>query len=228
MDINYEVYGKGPAVICLHGNQENRKIFYRLKDDLADHYQMILIDSRYHGKSIKSGELSLDQMAKDVMAVADDCQLNTYDVIGFSDGANIALTLAGMDKRMKSAVLLAPNSNPKGISGFYRFSMGLTLVLLLPFCIYNPIARRKFKLTKWMFEEPHFTEDYLKTIHIPCLILSGDRDMIKNSDLEFITQSLPHAMHQVIADCGHFMLDDGYSQTLKKIRGFLYATNSDN
>lgn len=228
MDIYYETYGKGPAVICLHGNRENRKIFYQLKDDLSAEYQMILIDSRYHGKSIKSGELSLAQMAKDVMQVADECHLDSYDVIGFSDGANVALTLAGMDQRMKSGVLLAPNSSPKGIKSFYRFSYGLTLVLLIPFCLYNKVARRQFKLLRWMFQEPHFSEDDLKSLRIPFLVLSGDRDIIKKSDLEWITSHLPHAMHQVIADCGHFMLEDGYSQTIKKVRGFLYASNSKN
>ena len=228
MDIYYETYGHGPTVICLHGNQENRKIFYQLKDDLQDAYQLILIDSRYHGKSVKSGELSLTQMAKDVMSVADACQLDSYDVIGFSDGANVALTLSGMDQRLKSAILLAPNSCPQGIKGFYRFSMGLTLVLLIPFCIYNKVARRKYKLTKWMLKEPHFDAEYLHSIKIPCLVLSGDRDMIKDSDLKFFTDSLPHAIHQIIADSSHFMLEDGYTQTLKKIRGFLYANNSEN
>lgn len=225
MDIYYEVYGSGDPVICLHGNQENRRLFYPLKDDLKE-YQLILIDSRYHGKSAKSGELSLTQMAKDVMGVADKLGLTAYDVIGFSDGANIALTLALMDDRLKAMILMSPNSSPKGIKGFYRFQDVLTLICLLPFCLYNAVARRKFKLTKWMLEEPHFDADYLSQIVQPVLLLSADRDMIKKEDIDFIASALPHCVNEVINNSSHFMLDDAYREVLNKIGGFLYALHA--
>ncbi|HAV18520.1 MAG TPA: alpha/beta hydrolase, partial [Erysipelotrichaceae bacterium] len=108
MEIYYEDHGKGFPILLLHGNQENRKIYDRLIGDLENQYRLIAIDTRYHGKSIKSGEVSLNQFALDVKNVADELHLKAYDVIGFSDGANIALTLAGMDERMKSMILLSP------------------------------------------------------------------------------------------------------------------------
>ncbi|MEE3308786.1 alpha/beta hydrolase, partial [Sharpea azabuensis] len=120
MEIYYEDHGKGSPILLLHGNQENRKIYDRLIGDLENQYRLIAIDTRYHGKSIKSGEVSLNQFALDVKNVADELHLKAYDVIGFSDGANIALTLAGMDERMKSMILLSPNSTPKGIKAIYR------------------------------------------------------------------------------------------------------------
>ena len=97
MKIYYEVHGNGYPIILLHGNQENRKIYDQLIKDLENDYQLIAMDSRYHGKSIKSGPLTLDRMAQDVMDVANELDLEAYDVIGFSDGANIALTLAGKE-----------------------------------------------------------------------------------------------------------------------------------
>ena len=110
MKIYYEVHGNGYPIILLHGNQENRKIYDQLIKDLENDYQLIAMDSRYHGKSIKSGPLTLDRMAQDVMDVANELDLEAYDVIGFSDGANIALTLAGKDDRLKHMALLSPNA----------------------------------------------------------------------------------------------------------------------
>lgn len=225
MDIYYEDHGQGFPILLLHGNQENRKIYNRLISDLEDHYRLIAIDTRYHGKSIKSGEVSLHQFALDVKSVADELHLEAYDVIGFSDGANIALTLASMDERMKSMTLLSPNSTPKGIKAIYRIGMILQLILLPIFMIYNQKARRMFKLTKFMLNEPHFDYDYLHSLKIPALLMSGENDMIKASDITFIGESLPYCISHVMENSSHFLLEDAYQNVLKEIRGFLYASH---
>ena len=68
-------------------------------------------------------------------------------------------------------------------------------------------------------------ESELNAITIPVLLLSGDHDMIKASDINHIASCLPHAINEVIAHCSHFVLGDQYDQATNKIRGFLYATN---
>ena len=223
MNIYYEVHGNGYPIILLHGNQENRKIYDQLVKDLENDYQLIAMDSRYHGKSIKSGPLTLDRMAQDVMDVANELDLEAYDVIGFSDGANIALTLAGKDERLKHMVLLSPNATPKGIKWYYRLHMYMTLLLLPIFCIYDKRSRIRFKLISFMTKEPHFTADYLTELKIPALLLSGENDVIKDSDFTFIQSSLPYCVHKVIKNSPHFLLGDQYDKTLREIRGFLYA-----
>lgn len=225
MDIYYESYGSGPAVICLHGFNENRKIFNTLKDDLTKDYQVILIDLRYHGKSVKSGVLTLDQMAKDVMEIADHLALSSYDVIGYDTGAEVALTLASKDQRLKSAILLSPYLSPKGIKGFFRLQMMLSLVLLIPFCLYNKVARRLWKLTLWRLREPTWNKEDLAMLKQPFLLLSGDHDMMKAADVAALASALPHCVSEVLSDCSHAIFDDAYRPTLKKIRGFLYASN---
>lgn len=223
MKIYYEVHGNGYPIILLHGNQENRKIYDQLIKDLENDYQLIAMDSCYHGKSIKSGPLTLDRMAQDVMDVANELDLEEYDVIGFSDGANIALTLAGKDDRLKHMALLSPNATPQGIKWYYRLHMYMTLLLLPIFCIYDKRSRIRFKLISFMTKEPHFTADYLSELKIPALLLSGEHDVIKDSDFTFIQSSLPYCVHKVIKGSPHFLLGDQYDKTLREIRGFLYA-----
>ena len=49
-----------------------------------------------------------------------------------------------------------------------------------------------------MTKEPHFTADYLSELKIPALLLSGENDVIKDSDFTFIQSSLPYCVHKVI------------------------------
>ena len=74
-----------------------------------------------------------------------------------------------------------------------------------------------------MTKEPHFTADYLTELKIPALLLSGENDVIKDSDFTFIQSSLPYCVHKVIKNSPHFLLGDQYDKTLREIRGFLYA-----
>ena len=65
--------------------------------------------------------------------------------------------------------------------------------------------------------------DYLSELKIPALLLSGENDVIKDSDFTFIQLSLPYCVHKVIKNSPHFLLGDQYDKTLREIRGFLYA-----
>jgi len=220
MDIYYEETGTGYPVLLLHGNQENHTIFDDLVRDLKHDWRLVAIDSRWHGRSARSGELSLAQMAKDTKAVADELGLTEYDIIGFSDGANIALTLAQDDPRIKHMILIGPNTNPKAIKTAYRIPYRLEMVLLLPFCLYAKNARRRFRLYRFMFQEPHFSDEELASIKVPTLILSGHHDIIKTSDMDHIASCMPYCVH-VILEGTHFLLRDAYQKTLKEIRRFL-------
>lgn len=227
MDIYYETWGQGPAVICLHDVFENRKVFAALAKDLQKHYQLILIDTRYHGKSVKSGPLSIAQNVLDVQSVIADLGLESYDVIGVGMGANTALALATQDQRLKSAVLISPYSSPQSFKGFYYFQIVMTLIFMVPFCLYNKLARRRFQLTKWLLREPHFSSEMFASIKQPILVLAGDRDKIKPSAIEKIAKCLPHCVQEELYD-SHDALHDAYRQVLKKIRGYLYASNQTN
>ncbi|WP_026623899.1 alpha/beta fold hydrolase [Eggerthia catenaformis] len=221
MKIYYEIHGEGFPVFLLHGNQENRKIYDQLIHDLKG-YQLIAVDTRYHGKSLKEGELSLHQFALDIKELADELSFNEYDIIGFSDGANIGLTLSLLDQRLKHMVLMSPNSSPKGLKGYVRFMIHLNVLLSIPFTFYNKKAKRIRRLNQFMLKEPHFTQDELEHIMIPVLLLSGERDMIKKEDIDYLSSSLKYCVSKCL-NSTHFLLEDAYKEVLKEIRGFLYA-----
>ena len=86
----YAIVGNGRPVLLLHGGLSN-------SDDWADlvpvllrnHYQVIVADSRGHGRSTRSSQAySYDLMASDVIALLDYLELNKVDLVGWSNGGN--------------------------------------------------------------------------------------------------------------------------------------------
>lgn len=94
IDLWYEKAGSGPAVVLLHGNTESSKIFGVLTEQLKHRFTVYAIDSRCHGKSTKTDEISYELMADDVAAFIEELRLEQPVLYGFSDGGIIGLILA--------------------------------------------------------------------------------------------------------------------------------------
>lgn len=220
MDIYYEVIGSGYPIICLHGNGEDHHIFDDMAKELTG-YKLILIDSRYHGKSTRQGELSYKQMMKDVLNVIDELKIDVYDLIGFSDGGIVSLLLGMADERVQNMIIIGANTKPQMIKPIYRFFDYLQMLCLLPFCLYHPKARRTFQCLKLMETQPHIEYHDLEKIKVPVLILAGEQDMIKEIDTMNIKKHLIYSVLKIIKGGNHFLLKDSFQQTIKEIQLFL-------
>jgi len=223
MDIYYEIYGEGFPIVLLHGNGEDHHIFDQLIELLKTRYQVIAIDSRYHGKSIHQGKLSYEQMCDDVKRVMTDLEIEAYDVIGFSDGGIVSLLLGMNDSRLQHIVCMGANTKPQNIKWFYRITMYLQMLCLLPFCLYHKKARLTLQLTSLMIKEPQIQYDELSKVKIPVLILAGEHDMIKESDTLKMGESLPYSVVKIIKQGNHFLLRDSFQKTSHEIMCFLEA-----
>src|SRR5580700_9421265 len=91
----YATYGSGPPVILLHGGLGHSGNWgYQVPTLVSSGYRALLIDSRGHGRSTRdSRSFSYELMASDVLAVMDLLRLERASVVGWSDGACIALIL---------------------------------------------------------------------------------------------------------------------------------------
>lgn len=227
MDIYYKVVGSGYPIVLLHGNNENHHIFDETIEALKNDYQCVLIDSRYHGQSLHTGELSYQQMCQDVQDVVSKLGLKAYDVIGFSDGAIVSLLLGMQDSRLKHIVSIGANTKPQMIKPIYRIYDHVMIMCLLPFCLYNAKARKTLKLTRLMIKEPSIEYDQLSQIQIPVLVMAGEYDMIKPSDTMMIGQSLPYSVVKIIPQGNHFLLRDSFRQTIHEIQLFLKACHQE-
>ena len=91
-----QIYGHGPPIVFLHGGMaffDNS--FAKQRDYFATYRTVVGIDQRGYGHSPDGPwSLSYQLMADDTAAIIEKLGLGPVDVVGHSDGANLALILA--------------------------------------------------------------------------------------------------------------------------------------
>lgn len=89
------IEGEGKPLLIIHGfmgMSDNWKSFAPQYASLG--YQVHLLDLRNHGKSFHSDAFNYEVMMQDVVAYANEYQLNSFDIIGHSMGGKVAMLLA--------------------------------------------------------------------------------------------------------------------------------------
>src|SRR5215813_5082025 len=114
----YAVFGHGQPVILIHGGLANSNYWGNLVPALSNDYQVVVMDSRGHGRSSRNNEpLGYDLMASDVLAVMDVLKLDKAAIIGWSDGAIIGLDIAiHHPERLTKLFAFAANSDPDAVA----------------------------------------------------------------------------------------------------------------
>jgi pimeloyl-ACP methyl ester carboxylesterase len=114
----YSTYGSGPPVILLHGGLGHSGNWGHQVPALVDSgHRAVLIDSRGHGRSTRdSRPYMYELMASDVLGVMDALRLEEKAaVVGWSDGACIALVLAMQaPARIAGVFFFGCNMDPSG------------------------------------------------------------------------------------------------------------------
>ncbi|MFW9950339.1 MAG: alpha/beta fold hydrolase [Candidatus Thorarchaeota archaeon] len=109
--IYYEIEGKGPDLIMIHGFAANIEINWRQTNwisTLKDNNRLILIDCRGHGKSDKLYDPSLygTYMREDVIKLMDHLSITKANFFGYSMGGNMTLSiLLSEPNRVNSAII---------------------------------------------------------------------------------------------------------------------------
>jgi pimeloyl-ACP methyl ester carboxylesterase len=115
----YGVVGEGQPVILLHGGLESSQDWgNQVSALLENHYQVILIDTRGHGRStLGTFPLSYELMQSDVIAVMDELHLQKAKFVGWSDGAIMSLiTAIKYPERVEAVFAFGANMNLKGVN----------------------------------------------------------------------------------------------------------------
>ncbi len=185
----YEIYGEGKPLVVLHGNGGSISSASTHYPDLIKKYKVIAIDSRAQGRSGDTDKpLTYDQMASDVNALLDQLNIDSAYIWGQSDGAILCLLMA-MDypKKVKRVVAYAPNIQPDSNA---VFSWALE-------SLKKTISRSKnkveIKLNQMMLDYPNIPYSKLESIQAPCLIMGGDRDVIRPEHLLKMFQHIPNS-----------------------------------
>ncbi|EFK08494.1 hydrolase, alpha/beta domain protein [delta proteobacterium NaphS2] len=96
VDIQLAVWeGDGENILCIHGLSANCRCWDRIVSGLEPEFRVLAMDLRGRGLSDKPPTgYSIDQHAKDVLAVLKDQGLTTITLMGHSLGAYVSLAFA--------------------------------------------------------------------------------------------------------------------------------------
>ncbi|MBR2804436.1 MAG: alpha/beta fold hydrolase, partial [Eggerthellaceae bacterium] len=118
IQLHYTEHGSGEPLVLLHGNGEDSSYFEHQIAFFQDRYRVIAVDTRGHGKSPRgTAPLTLNQFADDLSAFMDELDIASAHILGFSDGANVAMLFAlAHPTRVKGLILNGGNLFPEGLT----------------------------------------------------------------------------------------------------------------
>ncbi|MBC8585254.1 alpha/beta fold hydrolase [Youxingia wuxianensis] len=226
--IYYRIYGSGEkTLLLLHGNGEDYSCFRSQIVPFSREYRVVAIDSRGHGSSTMGKEISISIMVHDVICVMDALKIHQADVVGYSDGGNIALgLLIQHPQRIGKAVLAGANLYPQGVRGIAQRPVEAGYFLCRQMGRFSPKAKEKAKILGLMVNEPHYTVAELSRINNPVLVMAGEKDIIKPEHTRLIYKGIPGARLVIIPKAGHNIFGEAPGQTNKAILDFLANRSS--
>ncbi|CAM3070526.1 alpha/beta fold hydrolase [Vibrio neptunius] len=128
--IYFDIVGDNtkPPLVMLHGGIGSIEDFDQLVPLLSQHFQLIRIDSRGHGRStMGSRELTYQRLEQDVIAVLAYLNIHQTAVLGFSDGGVIGYRLmASNSVSISKLVTIGADFQLKAGSTLYNLLSGVT------------------------------------------------------------------------------------------------------
>lgn len=134
VELHYEDAGSGPPLVFLHGWLMSGRVWH-FQRELAPGYRLITLDLRGHGRSGTGSGLGLAELAADLEQLFDRLQLDRATLVGWSMGAQLALSAATrLADRLAALVLVggtprfcSDEGYPHGLSPLEARGMGLRL-----------------------------------------------------------------------------------------------------
>lgn len=195
IQLHYEARGAGEPLILLHGNGEDGSYFVHQMAYFSQDYRVIAVDTRGHGQSPRgTAPFTIGQFAEDLLHLMDRLGLETANLLGFSDGGNIALTFAlEHPERVDKLILNGANLFPGGVKRTVQLPIVLGYQIASLFARRQEKAKRNAELLGLMVKEPNLSPAGLARLEVPTLVIAGTRDMIRARHTRLIAESLPNA-----------------------------------
>ena len=224
MDIRhaYIEKGSGEPLIMLHGNGESKEYFEHQIPYFAKDYRVIAPDTRGHGETPKGTKpFKLWQFAEDLKDFMDEKGIEKANLLGFSDGGNIALLFAlKYPEKVSRMILNGANIFPEGmaepdfskiVAAYERNKVALPE---------HPEKQDRFDMLALMVEEPHIDPADLQALKMPVLVIAGTEDAIREEHTRLIAENIPGA-EPVFIEGDHFIAHEKAEAFNRAVERFL-------
>lgn len=224
MDISlyYQEQGEGEALFLLHGNGEDGTYFANQISFFSDRYRVIAVDTRGHGKSPRgTAPFTMEQFAMDLHSLMEKLQIQRGIILGFSDGANIAMKFAlKYPNQVKALILNSGNLNTKGVKRSIQIPIEIGYRFAKLFAGKSEEAKSHMEILGLMVNEPNIRPEELCAIQAPTLVIAGTKDMIKTAHTKLIADHIPNAKLCVIPG-DHFIANKNPKDFNREVENFL-------
>ena len=208
--IHCEISGREDtvALVFLHGNGENLHIFNSQIRFFSQYYMTIAVDTRAHGFSTRgTAPFNFYTFADDLVAVLDALHIEKAHIVGFSDGAITALHAAlTAPKRIASMVLLGANCHPKGLRFIPRLQIWNVYTWLSAAALFSAKIRQRKEIWSLMVHQPNLTIAELSRIATPTLVVTGEKDMVRQRHNDEISGAIAGSKRLIIPKGNHFWM----------------------
>ncbi len=224
----YQEKGKGEPLFLLHGNGEDGTYFKNQIEFFSAKYRTLAVDTRGHGKSPRgTAPFTMEQFAEDLNELMNELQISRAIILGFSDGANIAMKFAlKYPQKVTALILNGGNLDKKGIKARVQIPIEIGYKIAKKFALNSQDAKRNMELLGLMIYEPDIDFYELRSIQIPTLVIAGTRDMIKRTHTESIAENIPNARLAIVKG-NHFIANKKAKIFNKEVEDFLQAINEE-
>jgi pimeloyl-ACP methyl ester carboxylesterase len=212
----YAEWGTGAPVILVEGGEDNTQQWGYLVPVLAQHYRVIAFDTRCQGRSACSHQpISYELFARDLNGLMDYLHVARAPIVGWSDGAIVALEMAiHYPTRASRIFVYGANTSPAAMkpqdpkypapTGTIALAWDQTLYeKQSPTPSYWPTLDKRIN-DMWN-TQPHITAAELRSIRCKAWIADGDHEeFIKRSDTDFMAGAIPNADELIFPHVGHY------------------------
>jgi pimeloyl-ACP methyl ester carboxylesterase len=192
--LSFEEYGSKSAfpLILLHGNGGSCSDFRYQIPAYENFFHVFAVDTRGHGRSPRGrAPFTISQFADDLYDFMKLHNIEKADILGFSDGANIALLFSSRHPDMvRKLVSNGANLDPSGLQSYYYKPM-TALFRFDSFIAFTMNRHCKSKeMLGLMAWQPDIKKEDLSKITCPVLVIAGTHDLIKKEHTEMIASYL--------------------------------------
>lgn len=196
----YEVYGEGHPLLLIHGNSTPIIGWKPQIEYFSKKYKVYAIDCRGRGKSeLGKDSLTYMQQASDMAAFVKQLALDSVMVVGKSDGGIIAIMMGiYYPQHLQKLVSFSANMWPDSTALFnevliaqHEDRVDAEQHLAQKDTTQNwRLIQQRYRMMEF---QPHITAAELHKIDLPVLVMSCDRDVIKEEHTFFIYKNIRKA-----------------------------------
>lgn len=175
----------------------------------------------YYKEKGNKEPFTIEQFSCDLYEFMVSLELSNAVILGFSDGANIAMKFAiKYPDKVKALILNGGNLNPKGVKRTTQIPIEIGYKIARLFASKSTGAKKNAEMLGLMVNEPNIEPNELSKITAPTLVICGSNDMIKESHTKEIAGNIPNARLSIIKG-NHFIANKRYAAFNKEVEDFL-------